>query len=189
MSLVPLTPLLIADGPGVSGSSVPPQWGLYLNGKPAIIADSIIGFEFLKEWRVSNSPQEQGAFESYNKVATPFGAKMTMTKSGTDAVKGAFLAALDAACASLTLYTAVTPEISYPSVNPSHYDYRRTSRNGATLLTIDLWLIQVRVTVVASFTNTQSPSGASPVSGGQVQPAAPPPALAGGGSASSLGFT
>lgn len=154
----------------------PPQWGLYLDGEPIIIADSVTAFEYKAEWTVSDYPLEQGAFQSYDKVQVPFDVRIRFVAGGSDEDRAALLDSIGAAAASLTLYDAVTPEIVYPSVNITHFDYRRTATNGVGLLAIDVWAVQVRVSASAQFSNTQSPSGASPSSGGTVSPTSLTPA-------------
>jgi len=59
------------------------QWGIYdMSGAPVLTASSVAGMEYARDWRVSNYPQEQGAFASYNKVKTPFTAKVTFLVGG-----------------------------------------------------------------------------------------------------------
>jgi hypothetical protein len=74
----------------------------------------------------------------------------------------------------------VTPEKIYTSCNLMHQDYER-SGGVSGLISIDVYLLQVRVTATAEFsnaggapntpiTNAAAPSGQSPVNLGQVQP-------------------
>jgi len=155
------------------GNATVRKWGIYLNGSLALAADSVIDVTYKREYRIADYPMEQGAFQSYNKVKTPFDARIRMVKGGKDNDRQAFLNALETIAASLSLYSVVTPEITYANANITHYDYRRTSTNGVTLLTVDLWLQEVRMTVTNSYTYTQQASGQNPAQGGTVQ-AAPP---------------
>lgn len=175
---------LVADALGILGFQVA-QWGVFdQSGNPVIIPDSIVAVEFRKEYRLSDFPVEQGGFGTYNKVAIPFDPRVTMTAGGSDAARTAFLAAIDIACSSMDLYNIVTPEVVYPSVSLTHYDYRRVQRSGVTLLTVDLGFEEVRVTGTAQFTsstnnggtsgatlvnNAKSSSGTPPVNDGTVQ--------------------
>jgi hypothetical protein len=166
--------LVVADAANVLAMFGFPQWGIFNDdGSLALQPDSIISVDFKRDWKLPNYPQEEGAFESYNKVTMPFDARMRMTKGGTDAERSAFLDAVDSAADSLTLYQVVMPEVSYPSANIVNYSYQRTSTNGVGLLTVDIWLLEVRVTATAAFANTAAPSGADPVSDGSVQPQDP----------------
>lgn len=166
--------LLAADAISILNMFGPPQWGIYLNGLPALLPDSIISVEFKSDWRISDYPQEPNAFQSYNKVRTPYDARVTMTYGGPGI--GQFLLAVEAASASLALYSVVTPDRIYPNANITHFDYRRNSQNGVSLLSVDLWLEEVRVAATAASADTKEPSGASPVNGGNVQPQPPTPA-------------
>jgi hypothetical protein len=161
--------LLVADAKLISGMFAEPKWGIYLDGKLALKPDSIVGLDFKIDWRIAEYPMEGGAFQSYNKVMTPFDIRIQMTKGGTDADRQAFLSEVEAAAASMILYDVLMPEWGYTSCSISHIDYRRTSAGGVGLLTVDLWLTKVRATATAKFSNTKSPNGADPVNGGNVQ--------------------
>lgn len=136
---------------------------------------SVGSLEFRQDYRISSAPQEQGAFLSYNKVQNPFDGHVTFLVGGTQAQRSGFLATVAALCASMNLYSLVMPEATYPSVNVTHYDFRRTSHSGVSLLAVDVWVEQVRVTGTTAYsnTNTATPSGADPVNGGTVQPVSP----------------
>jgi hypothetical protein len=166
--------LLTADAIFSPFSFLGPQWGIFdQNGQPVIIGDSCVGVQFRKEYRISDYPIEQGGFASYNKVATPFDFKIVFTKGGTVSEKQNFLASIDAICASLALFQAVTPEFTYLNANPTHYDYDRSARDGATLLTVEVYLEEIRQTSQPAFTNTQSADGSAAQNGGVIQPQSP----------------
>ena len=153
-----------------------PQWGIFLNGRPAIVGDTIVSFEFNGEYRISSAPQEQGAFVSFNKVQEPFEGKVTFFKAGSIAERQAFVTQIETAVASLnTGYALVMPEIVWLSVNVVRRNFVRTSEKGANSLTVDVWVEQVRVTGTTQFSNTVNQNSANPVSGGQVQGLAPTP--------------
>jgi len=146
------------------------HWGIFdQSGLPVIIPDSIVSFDFKNEWRISEYPQEQGAFQSYNKVATPFDARITMTKGGSQNDRENFLKTIESISASIDLYNVVTPERTYNSANIQHYDYRRTATNGAGLIVVDLWLLQIRQTAQATFSNTSQAGDKGTVNTGTVQ--------------------
>ena len=71
--------LLLADALGLPPSPLAPQWGIYLDGEPVVDADSVVTFDYRQEWTVSDYPLEQGAFQSYDKVQTPFDVAVTIT--------------------------------------------------------------------------------------------------------------
>lgn len=151
-----------------------PQWGIFdQNGQPVIIGDSCVGVQFRKSHKISTYPVEQGGFSSLNKVETPYDFKITFTKGGSIGDKQRFLASVDAICRSLALFNAVTPEYTYLDANPVDYDYNRDAFSGATLLTVDVFLEEVRQTAQAAFTNTQAADGNAAQNNGIVQPQTP----------------
>ncbi|HEX7687345.1 MAG TPA: hypothetical protein VF453_06550 [Burkholderiaceae bacterium] len=150
------------------------EWGIFFNGSKALEPDSIVAMDYQREWSLLDYQVEQGAFETFNKVARPFDTRLRITKGGSQSDRTAFLAQVEALAESLNTYDVVTPERTYLSVNVSRLGYGRSARDGATLLIVDIGLRQIRTTAVAAFTQVASPSAASPVVGGTVQPVATP---------------
>ena len=176
--------LLVADALIIANMFDPPQWGLYTQGKaPALVPDSVIRLSFRAEARISNAPQEKGAFMSYNKVQDPFNGRITCVIGGTNQNRLSFLNACEAARQSLGLYDLVMPEIVKVNVNVVHYDFERTSEHGVSMLTVDIWVEEVRIVSGPAFSTTAptatpaDPTAAPTQNGGQVSPA---PAGAGG---------
>lgn len=134
------------------------QWGIMEKGVRAIRPDSFIAIEFKHEWRIADYPMEQGAFQSYNKVQTPFDIRVTLSKSGLESDISAFLQTLEDISNSLILYDIVTPQRTYLSASIHHYDYRRTAENGVQLIVANMWFLEVRNTVRPAFSNTTSSS-------------------------------
>ena len=61
--------LAAADVAGLSALVGGPQWGIFSQGgAPVLQADSVNSFDYERGYLVSDYPQEQGAFQSYNKV-------------------------------------------------------------------------------------------------------------------------
>lgn len=147
-----------------------PLWGLYdQDGQPAVVFDTFMGVRFRGGGRISSFPLEQGGFTSFNKVDSPYDAAIRLAHSGDLASRGVILAVLERIASSTDLYSVVTPEIVYASANLVNYSYSRDSRNGSSLLIVELQLEEVRQNAVAQFAETQEPSGADPQSNGQVQ--------------------
>jgi hypothetical protein len=173
-------PTTFADGPVVNRATQAPKWGIYNKAGVRILTpDSVISFSFLNEYRISDYPVELGGFESYNKVATPFDARLVFTKGGTVADRKSFLDLLDAIIISLELFDVVTPEKAYINANIIRYDYERASRSGVSLLSVAIFLREIRAaaqTTLSSsrqpFANTQAPSGCDSVTTGAQQPQA-----------------
>jgi hypothetical protein len=159
--------LLIADAVSiVTGAS--PQWGLYLDGVPVVVADNVVAFGFKKSARISKHPQEQGAFASYNKVSTPAEPILKFSTGGSVADRQAFLASIAPLIDDLNLYDVVTPEVTYPGYNVIDYDYPRTA-DRAGLITVEVRLEQIVVAGASAFSNTASPTDAAQTNNGLVQ--------------------
>lgn len=146
------------------------QWGIYQDGFPVVVADSVVSFGFKQAWTVSDYPVEEGAFESYDKVASPFNARVRFASGGTTAARQALLDSIGAIAGNLELYDVVTPEIIYQSVNVTQFDYNRDHMTAGMLI-IDVFLLEIRVNATASFANTKSPGAAGTTNGGTVNPA------------------
>lgn len=198
-SLPSLTSLLTKDGPGVGagGPAKPaaPQWGVFDQyGNAALVPapDSYISFSFMKDYRVSDFPQEDGAFQSYNKVETPFDAKLVVSVGGNTSNRSNFLDLLDTLVSDTNLYTIVTPEKTYFNANIVHHDMERSSQKGVQLLPISIFFREIGLAVnqvisddspspnpaaanaiPSPLANVQAPAGVSKVIAGAVQAAAP----------------
>lgn len=179
-----------------------------LIGLPNIlpVTASMVEFGFKVDAPVSNYPQEQGAFQSYNQVTLPFDVRIKLACQGPASARQAFLqtcfaiigkqppstngilpASISAPgnSSSLPLFEVVTPELTYTSCRCVHIDFGRTAERGATLIVADLWFQEISVTASASFQNTKSPVNAGPLANGNVQPTQFP---LGGGVASAANF-
>lgn len=178
--LFPPTPIpsfMLRDSALVTQPSDAPRWGIFDKaGARVLTPDSVIGFSFMNEFRISDYPIEEGAFESYNKVATPFDVRVVMTKGGKTADRQIFLDTLDILISSLDLVDVVTPDKIYYSANIIHYDYERSSKNGVQLLTVSIFLREIRLASAVKISTVVAPSGADPVAVGAVQsqPLTPP---------------
>jgi hypothetical protein len=153
----------------------PPVWGVFdLDGNNVLNPDSFLALDYKNDSRVSNYPQEQGAFATYNKVATPYDVRVRMAIGSDLASRTAFIAQCDAMLASIDTFNVVTPEKTYLNATVENVDYRRETKNGATMITVEMWFLEVRETATAQFSSVQSPSAADSVSDGQVQASAVP---------------
>lgn len=160
----------------IAGASqfVGPQWGIFTSqGEPILAVDSVADIEYTRDYQISDYPQEEGAFASYNKVQQPYQAKLGFFINGA---RKDFLNTIEAAVKSLMFVVVVTPEIQYNNANLIHYGYRRTSRNGVSLIRVDIWCEEVRIvqgtvgTGSGEDTNAQqSTNAATPSSSGPTQ--------------------
>lgn len=173
------TGLASVDTPNQTGQSGV-LWGIFdATGGEVIAPDSVVSFDFKGAYRVISYPIEGGNFESYNKVQEPFEIRMVMRKGGSVADRQDFIDVLDEIRASLDLYTATSPEQSYPSMTITDVGYDRQSDKGATVIEAVITLKQINVTASTSFTNTTNPVSQDPTDGGTVDAIPPTPTQAG----------
>lgn len=165
------------------GFSNQPVYGIFLNGSPALTGyNSVIGFGFTADEQIPVYPIEQGGFQSYNKVALPFGAKLQYTVNGGQQQIQAFVTQLEAIRQDTNLYTVVTPVYSWQNTNGIHWDVRLQTGHAVSMWVIDVWFSEIRQTppaqmssngqtgTAASPTNTGDPQLQGQQNGGQVQP-------------------
>ena len=131
--------------------------------------DSILAFGYQNELRISDYPVEQGQFASYNKTNNPYDGVVTFTCGGSDERRTAFLSALENAKDSMQTYTVTTPDYSYRNVNFVAIRTQRTSRDGATLLTVEMMGREIRNTGTSTYPKPKSDAGYTIVEQGMIQ--------------------
>jgi hypothetical protein len=168
--------LLVADVvAAIAAVTSVPRWGVLLAGVPVIDADSFVSLGLRQDFPVSDYQVEKGAFQSYNKVQLPTEIRVRYSAGGSDASRQAFLNSIDAVMNTVDLYDVLTPERLYTGYNFTHRDFERTAKNGVGLITVDLWLTQIREGATATFSSTQRPGQAAQQGVGAVQPQATSP--------------
>lgn len=141
----------------VSNSISAQRWGIYtLSGVSALDADAVVGFEHNGEYRIPDFPLENGAFESYDKVALPFATRVTVSKGGTVAERAQFLTDCENLLRSFDLLNVVTPERTYLNVNVVRIGMTRNAGQGAGMCTVELVLQEVRAAARAQFSQSQT---------------------------------
>lgn len=167
--------LLTGDDLGTYISLFSPQWGVFdSDGNAVVVADIVSDLSHKEEYVICNYPVEDGGFASFNKVQTPYQARVRFAAGGSEAARSALLASIDDVIADLNLYDVVTPEQTYQNANFIRREYRRVAQEGVSLLIVDVVLEEVRVVDDgSSMSSTQQPSGADPTNGGTVQPTTP----------------
>lgn len=175
---------LIADAAQVVSmfKAFGPQWGIFdKNGQPVLRADSVISVDYRNEWQIAKHPIEGGGFQDFNKVKIPFDVRVVFAVSGQQSLipgsavmsviggnsqqeaRRESLAMLDRAMERLDTVTVVTPEATYPSVNLTHYDYRREARSGgASLIRVEVWCEEIRISADPIFDKSGEPAGTVP---------------------------
>lgn len=146
------------------------QWGIFdQGGAQIVVPDSVVGFGYSAEYRVADYPIEQGGFESYDKVALPFLARVVMAKGGTLAERQSFHQAIEAIRGDRELYNVITPEALYVNCNITRVELDRSQQRGAGMLTVEIYLQEIRQKATAQFSNSRDAASASPANGGAVQ--------------------
>lgn len=184
---------------GILGQSLQqaPRWGIFTAagaqlgiataGNPVVnalatqvtgIASAVLstlGFEFVKESRVSDFATEGGLFTTYNKVRTSNNPTVMLALSGSESDRSYFLKALEEACDSTDAYNIVTPERTYVNYTIERITGpQRRASNGVTLLIVEVTLKEIRTVsasyaTVAPIVSPVDPSATSSVDGGKVQ--------------------
>lgn len=170
VSLLEDVVLVVADTIGLLTGFAASPWGIFLNGQSVVQADNVVSVSYNQDWATADFNIEDGGFETYDKVDTPFNARVRFSSGGSQSNRAALLNSIAAIAGDLNLYDVVTPEAVYSSCNVQGYNLVRTSNNGVGLITVEVKLLEVRVDATASFSNTQNPSSASQTSDGTVQP-------------------
>lgn len=165
--------LLLQDAFDALTGQDAPQWGIFQDGTSVVAADNVLGVEYRQDWTIADYPIEQGGFQSYDKVNTPFDVRVTYSCGGSTDHRTAFLQSIADIAGSIDLYDAVTPEQVYENVNVLHYDYNRTATNGLGLMTVRIYLQEIRQSAQAAFSNTQAASGSGTQDDGTVQTTPP----------------
>lgn len=147
---------------GMFDSLMAPEWGIYdKDDKEVITPDSFVMFEYRGERRICDYPVEMGSFSSYNKVSVPYDIRMVVACNGQgETSREVFLQTLELMMESTELYSIATPDAVYPGANLIRIDYRRTSRNGVSLLLADLLFQEVRVVETVTYSSTEEAAGA-----------------------------
>lgn len=147
------------------------QWGIYtLAGALVVHSDSIVAIGYDAEHRIANYPIQEGAFESYDKVALPFDVRVVMSKGGNLTQRAAFIKEIEEIRGDTQIYNVVTPERSYLNVNVTRVTIDRSREQGAGLITAEMHLVEIRQNATATFSANKEPASADPVSNGHVQP-------------------
>lgn len=163
--------LAVADGLLIYQKFQQPTWGIYnAGGSLAIIPDSILSIDYEREWAISSYPQEQGAFQNYNKVQFPFENRVQITKGGSIEEKQLFIDTLESIAASLDLFDIITPEQTFFNANIYRIGLSRTANSGAALLVYDVSFEEIRISSTAKFVDVKDSNSANPAQLGTIQP-------------------
>jgi len=134
---------------------------------PAIA--STVEFDYINDLPIANYPQENGAFQSYNKVKLPFDIRLRVCTGGSVSARQSFLYTCQAIAASYQLFSVITPEMVFSNCNCNHISWARTAIRGNQLIQVDLSFVQINVVSATSFTATAAPGDAGQQGLGGVQ--------------------
>jgi hypothetical protein len=160
-----------------------PVWGVFdMSGNKVINADSVLDFNYKKDYSISDYPVQQDAFASFNKVAHPFEIVVRLVKGSSLSDRVTFEAQCESVADSINLFQIYTPEKQYPSVNVLRHEVNRREAHGANFIEADLFFRQINQvqaqyntvgTTATSTINAAVPSAVPPVSLGVVQSQTP----------------
>ncbi len=171
------------------------QWQILdsTTGSIIITPDTVPRFEFKGSRQISDYPVEQGAFDTYNKVAEPYEIRMLMTCSGLNYAQSAFNAlglnigasymdrsdfidSLEYMLDTTDTFSIVTPDKTYENANLVSFDYKKETRENAVMLVVNAVFHEVRQATGSLYTNSlspsvnsASPSAADPLNSGTLQ--------------------
>ena len=146
------------------------RWGVFSAGGGRVLwPDSFLDIDCKNGSWQATYPVEEGGFATYNKVDTPFDVRVRMAIGGDQVSRAVFLSTVEGMLKTLDRFTVVTPEKTYPSASLVNYMYRRETRNGASMLIVELWFQEVRTNALSAYSAVKSPASANPVDGGTVQ--------------------
>jgi hypothetical protein len=130
---------------------------------PLTIPDAWGEFSPRYEVVLSDYPQEQGAFQPYNKVARPWTVTVTLIKMGSDLARFAwFLAIQQQESQNPTqLYTLISPNGVYAQYVISAMDYSTRPERGSNLMYLNITFTQIPQIIAASGTNPNTLEGKS----------------------------
>jgi hypothetical protein len=92
-----------------------------------------------------------------------------MAIGGDQVSRATFLSTVEGMLKTLDRFVVVTPEKTYSSASLVNYMYRRETKNGASMLIVELWFQEVRINALSAYSAVKSPSSANQVDGGTVQ--------------------
>lgn len=122
------------------------QWGVFNQyGVPVLLVDTVVSVEYDNSSTVASAPVERGTFTSYNKVQDPYTATVSLARAGTSpAIRGAFIAQIEALSRSSLLFHVVTPEYVHRNASITGFSYARNPQQGARMIVANIRLQEVR---------------------------------------------
>lgn len=124
-----------------------PIWGIYEAGSSTTLAVEVTSVQDVSISEESDVPDyrlQTGSFASYNKVVQPKEISMTITKSGSDTERQAFVTWLQQNVNQPTVFDILTADAVFQNLTLKAYDYDRTADNGMDLVIAQCQFLEVR---------------------------------------------
>lgn len=135
-----------------------PVWGIFDSEKKRVLEpDSVVDLTQRADSKVSNFPVQAGAFATYNKVANANEAVVRFTKGGSQDARAKFLKDSETLIKSLSLFSVVTPEMTYTNMNAQRFELSRRSSAGAYFIDLEMFFVEVRQVQPQYSTTTGQP--------------------------------
>lgn len=112
---------------------------------PLTIPSSWGEFSPKYETALSDYPQEQGAFQPYNKVRRPKQVRVTLVKTGSDLARAAWLAAIEQQEANnpTQLYTLISPQGVYTDYTIAGLENVTRKERGSNMLYLNVLFVEI----------------------------------------------
>jgi hypothetical protein len=126
---------------------------------PLTVPSSWGEFSAKSESALSDYPQERGAFQPYNKVKRPKVVTVSLTKTGSDLARFAWLAAIEQQEAQFPtqLYTLISPDGVYVDYTIQALGYTKRPDRGSNILYLEIVFTQIPAIEVAVTSDTVAP--------------------------------
>ena len=149
-----------------AAAAVGPTWGIFdSKGNLAIQPDSFLDFDNSNDWNLPTFPLQDGEFSNYNKVKLPAETSVKISKGGSLQDRKNLLDKLDQIAGDTNIYSILTPEKPYLSVNIRRYAIRRMGREGAFYFAdLEIFFRQIQQTTSQySSTDANTANAVNPV--------------------------
>lgn len=114
-------------------------------GMDLIEFTSFIGLSVTSDSDAPKQPVEQGGFYTYNKVASPVEATVTLAVQGDNATFQRVLDTLHTFTREARFISVITPEREFPSMTLTSFNYGRKGDEGISMLVVELKIREVRL--------------------------------------------
>ena len=108
------------------------------------------------EYKITQSPVENGSFVSYNKTTSPVTIGLQVAIKGTHDEIMSALTKLEVISEGTDLITIITPDNVYSDFNIVKFQYSRKVEDGLDIIYCDIGFEEVRQ-VESQYTNTKVP--------------------------------